>query len=219
LNLVATNGITTLNKTNYTVTAAKVAGVSTYTVTLNVPVTSTTGVYAITATVLDRSGNISPVTSLGSFTIANEALATVELQGFLGASRNVTFVATDLAGAVLSTWTKSVTNFAAGVGSIFLENVPAGTTSISAKTAWTLRSKKSATFSPEGVGAISLTGADQLPGGDLNGDNVINTIDYGVLRYYWTSPDPTADITGNGVVTLPDYAVMSSNFYTIGDDL
>ena len=38
---------------------------------------------------------------------------------------------------------------------------------------------------PEGSGRGSLTGTDKLPGGDLNGDNVVNTLDYSILRYHW----------------------------------
>jgi hypothetical protein len=68
------------------------------------------------------------------------------------------------------------------------------------------------------VGAVSLTGADLLPGGDISGDNVVNTLDYSRLRYYWHSTtDTTADIDGNGTVTTNDYSLLKSNFYTVGD--
>ncbi|MBN8456717.1 MAG: hypothetical protein J0M04_02660 [Verrucomicrobia bacterium] len=218
--LSAGNGTTTLN--TYTVSAVEAAGVVNYTVTLDVPTTATNGTYAVTATVRDRSGNVSPVANLGSFKIASEALATVELQSFVGGVRTVEFTATNALGAVLGSWTKSVT-FTGAQGTVPLENVPTGTAAISAKTAWNLRSKKAVSFSPVGVGTLDLTGTDKLPGGDINGDNVVNTLDYSKLRYFWNT-DVTlntaasvADITGDGVININDYNQVKGNFYTTGD--
>jgi hypothetical protein len=215
--LTADNGVTLLNSSNYSVSASESLGVVTYTVTLTVPVTATTGTYAVQATVLDRSGNQSPVALLGSFVIANEAIATVELQSFGATTRDVTFVATNGGGSVLATWTKTITNFSGGIGSVALENVPAGTAAISAKTAWTLRSKVPASFSLQGVGAVSLTGVDLLKAGDLTGDNVVNTLDYSVLRFNWLTMNAVADITGDGLVQAGDYNPLQANFYTVGD--
>lgn len=212
--LSATDGTTTLN--SYTVAAVEVAGGVAYTVDLAVPPTATNGTYAVTATVRDRSGNVSPTAVLGSFKIASEALATVELQSFAGGVRTVEFTATNTLGAVLGTWTKNVT-FDGAQGVVPLENVPTGTAAISAKTAWNLRSKKSVSFSPVGVGAVGLTGNDKLPGGDLNGDNVVNTLDYSKLRYYWGTDSMIADITGDEMVNTNDYNLVRGNFYTAGD--
>jgi hypothetical protein len=216
--LTATNGTTSLA---YTVTAIGTTTV-TYTVTFTVPLTATNGIYNVSAQVRDRSGNVSALANLGSFQIANEVLAAVQLQGFDATSRVVTFAAT---GGTLKTWTKTVTLTPGGsgaAGSVPLEDVPAGTTAISAKTAWNLRSKLNVTWlSNTSVGAVALTGTDMLPGGDLNGDNVANTRDYAVLRYYWglnTSEALTAaDIDGNGQVTTDDYDMLNFNFYAIGD--
>lgn len=215
--LTADNGVTLLNSSNYTVSASESLGVVTYTVTLTVPVTATTGTYAIQATVLDRSGNESAEAALGSFVVANEAIATVQLQSFVATTRDVTFVATNGGGSVLATWTKTITNFSGGIGSVALEDVPAGTAAISAKTAWTLRSKVPASFSPEGVGAVSLTGGDLLKAGDLTGDNVVNTLDYSVLRFNWLTLNAVADITGDGSVQAGDYNPLQANFYTVGE--
>lgn len=215
--LTADNGVTLLNSSNYSVSASESLGVVTYTVVLTVPVTATTGTYTVEATVLDRSGNPSTDALLGSFVVANEAIATVELQSFTATTRDVTFLATNGGGSVLATWTKTITNFSGGIGSVALENVPAGTAAISAKTAWTLRSKVPASFSLEGVGAVSLTGGDLLKAGDLTGDNVVNTLDYSVLRFNWLTSNAVADITGNGVVNTGDYNPLQANFYTVGD--
>ena len=204
----------------YTVAASGTTTV-TYTVTFTVPLTATNGIYDVSATVRDRSGNVSALADLGSFQIANEVLAAVQLQGFDATSRVVTFAAT---GGTLKTWTKTVTLTTGGsgaAGSVPLEDVPAGTTAISAKTAWNLRSKLAVTINGVGVGAVALTGTDMLPGGDLNGDNVVNTRDYAVLRNYWgvdtAEARTAADIDGSGAVATDDYDMMNSNFYAIGD--
>ena len=213
LDLSASNGTTVLD--SWTVAAAEdtLTGVVTYTVTLAVPTDATNGLYTVTADIRDRSGNWSGATDLGDFEVANELLATVELEGFAGGGRVVTFVAT---GGTPKTWIKTVT-FTGTTGSVTLEDVPAGTTHVSAKTAWNLRSKVAVSFSPEGVGTANLTGTDRLPGGDLNGDNVVNTLDYSVLRYHWLAADPEADITGDADVTVGDYNLLKANFYTVGD--
>jgi parallel beta-helix repeat protein len=197
----------------YTVTTSETGGVVTYTVSFDIPTNTPTGTYAISATVQDRSGNVSAATPLGSFIIGNEALATVELEGFVGTTRDVTFVAT---GGITKTWTKPVT-FTSSVGTVVLDDVPAGTTAISAKTAWTLRSKVSASFTTEGVGSAVLTGADKLRAGDITGDNVINTFDYSVLRFNWLTPNTVSDIDGSGATSLSDYNLLKPNFYTIGE--
>jgi hypothetical protein len=106
-----------------------------------------------------------------------------------------------------------------GIGSVPLEDVTAGTTHISAKTAWNLRSKLPADFSGTGgVAVVNLTGTDMLPGGDLNGDNVVNLLDYSLLRYHWGSTtNAVADIDGNAVIFTGDYNLLKANFYTLGD--
>lgn len=213
--LTELSGPTSLTEgVDYTVSAADVAGVVTYTVTLDIPATTAPGTYTVSGTVQDRSGNVSAPTTLGSYIIANEALVEVELQGFTATTREVTFVAT---GGVSETWTKTITNFAGGIGSVILEDIPAGTTNISAKTDWNLRSKVAASFTPAGVGSASLTGGDLLPGGDINGDNVINTFDYSILRFNWLTNNAVSDITGDGATSGPDYNLLRTNFYTVGD--
>jgi hypothetical protein len=219
LTLSAYNGTTVLN--SWTVSAAVLPandplGVVTYTVTLAVPPTATNGLYTVTASVRDRSGNWSAATVLGDFQIATELLATVELEGFTGGPRDVVFTATDAGGATLASWTKSVV-FTGTTGSVNLEDVPAATAGLSAKTAWNLRSKVAPVFTPEGVGTAALTGGDKLPGGDLNGDNQVNTLDYSILRFHWLTASPAADITGDALTNLTDFNILQANFYSAGD--
>jgi hypothetical protein len=107
------------------------------------------------------------------------------------------------------------------VGTVPLEDVPVGTVAISAKTAWNLRSKKTVSFPLAGVGAVTLTGLDKLLGGDIYGDiygdNVVNPLDYSILRDNWLTTNAVADIDGNGDVMLQDYTILSKNFYKLGD--
>jgi len=210
----ATNGTTTLN--TFATSTSEAAGVVTYTVVLDIPTTATNGTYDVTATVTDRSGNVSALTDLGEFVLANELHTNIQLEGFTGGLRDVTFVATDSVGAVLTSWIKTV-SFTGDLGSVSLEGVPNGTTNLSAKTDWNLRSNIAVSFSGTGVGSANFTGADQLPGGDINGDNAVNTLDYSILRFNWLDTDPTADINGTGVVDLIDYNLLRLNFYTSGD--
>ncbi len=217
LSLVASDGVTVLDSSDYTVAATESLGTVTYTVTLVVPPAATTGEYDVTATVRDRSGNVSPLAALGSFNVANEVIATVQLEAFGGTTRAVTFVATDSSGVPIGTWSKTITDFSGGIGSVALENVPAGTVAISAKSTWTLRSKLPVTFSGTGVSSVALTGANMLDAGDLTGDNVVNTLDYSVLRFNWLTMNSVADISGDGVVNNGDFYPLQSNFYTVGD--
>lgn len=217
--LTANNGMgTILDSDDYTVSAVDSSGTVTYTVELDVPGTAGNGTYSIVASVRDRSGNFSAPEAIGSFQVANEVLATVELQGFVGAGpgslRDVVFVATG--GVSTKSWTKSV-SFTSSVGTVALDEVPAGTTGISAKSSWTVRSKKAVALSLTGTGVVSLTGTERLNGGDFNGDNVVNTLDYSILRFHWLTSNPTADVTGNGNVNSLDYNILTSNFYTVGD--
>lgn len=207
------NGTTTLGANDYTATATENQGVVTYVVNLTVPATASSGTYTITGSVIDRSGNSSGLATLGQFVTAPETLATVELEGFGDGSREVTFVAT---GGETKTWVKTVA-FTAGVGSASLDGVPVGTTAISAKTAWSLRKKAAVTFSQEGDGSALFTGLDKLKSGDLNGDNVINTLDYSMLRNHWFTANPVADLNGDGAVNNRDYLIMQENFYQVGD--
>jgi hypothetical protein len=57
----------------------------------------------------------------------------------------------------------------------------------------------------------------KLPGGDLNGDNQVNTLDYSILRFNWFTTNPVADITGDALTNLTDFNILKGNFYSAGD--
>ena len=58
----------------------------------------------------------------------------------------------------------------------------------------------------------------KLRGGDLNGSNAINILDFSVLKIHWYSTDPDADIDGSGSVSLNDFTIMKTNWFNKGDE-
>lgn len=188
-----------------------------------VPIAASTpnGLYDVVANVRDRSGNETS-TVLGAVEINTSAVdVSVELQGLVPGplSRDVTFVFTDAGGAVLETRTVSV-EFTNAIGSVTLAAVPAGATHLSAKADWNLRRRLPLAFDANGQAGVSFTAADLLPGGDLNGDNIIGTGDFGIIRFYFNQAGGAAlqaDITGSGTVGTADFGILRFNFNTIGD--
>jgi hypothetical protein len=87
---------------------------------------------------------------------------------------------------------------------------------ISAKTAWTRRKRLGVNFAANQATA-DFGGGDKPRGGDLNGSNAVETIDYAILRRFWLSSNPAAYIDGNGVVDASDYAILIADWLTRGD--
>ena len=156
----------------------------------------------------------------------------VQLEGFIGTgagvnhSRLVTFVATTNA-TVLKTWNLTLTNVSGDTFSYTLTDVPAGTTGISAKTAWNLREKlavvldingqAAANFVSDGIFGWSDATDHYLRGGDYTGDNLIQFLDYTVLGNNFFTFNAVADITGDGQVDYDDYFILYLNWFTAGD--
>lgn len=176
------------------------------------------GTYDVNGLAMDRSGNLA-VLPIGAVEILkNRITVSVAPQGLVSTpvTRDVVFVATGAGGTVLATWTVPL-DFTGGLGSTVLEEVPAGTVNLSAKMAWNLRRRLPAGLDPDGQGVVSFTGASLLRGGDLNGNNLINSADYNILSVSFPGINPTADITGNGVVNSGDYNILAVNWLTAGD--
>jgi hypothetical protein len=53
--------------------------------------------------------------------------------------------------------------------------------------------------------------------GDCNGDNVIDVVDFSVLRSLFASNHPQADFNGDGIVDILDYSLFRANFGNTGD--
>jgi len=74
-------------------------------------------------------------------------------------------------------------------------------------------------------GSDAIVGGDDTPGavngcdastsacqGDLNGDQVIDNADLGILLVKWAFPDPSADLDESGVVDGPDLGIILSRW-------
>jgi hypothetical protein len=183
-----------------------------------IALTTPNGTYDLVVTATDRSGNSSTATP-GTLEVGH-LTATIEVatQGLVATplTRDVTLVATDAGGAVLATTTVPV-DFLGGIGTAVWAGLPNGTAFLSAKTAWTLRRRLPCAFDPAHQALVSFTAAATLPGGDLNGNNLVNLADYNILNANWFTAAAEADITGNGQVNLVDYNILNGNWFTVGD--
>ena len=143
---------------------------------------------------------------------------TVAAQGLIAAplDRDVTFVATSASGTVLNTWTLPV-SFGAGQGVTSLEAIPDDTAFLSAKTPWTLRTRLAVSFDPGGDGSVSFTGSSRLRGGDFNGNNLVNLVDFNILQASFNATASVPDISGDGQVNLTDFNILNANWLVAGD--
>jgi hypothetical protein len=111
-----------------------------------------------------------------------------------------------------------VPTFDSSVASFTLTNVDglvAGANKLSAQTKWNLRSTVSFTDPTQ----VNFTGDDnKLLGGDLNGSNSINVLDYGTLKSCWYTTNPVGDINGDGKVDNTDYGIQKDNWFKTGDN-
>lgn len=188
--------------------------------------TTANGVATINAEVTDNSGNTASDTD--TFNInKNQITGTVEMDTLSGDAynfaRDVVFKATDAGDVVLKTWTvtvtftnNTVTKIASGTYTP-LTDVPDTTANLSAKTAWALRRRLESLSFPDGQATAAFTGANKLLGGDLNGTNTVNILDYAILKLNWVTPNAVADINGDGGVAMLDYSILVGNWFQRGD--
>jgi len=160
----------------------------------------------------------------------------VKLQAYLGNSRLVRFIASEVVGGVtnyLQTNDLSL-SFSGGEASYSLE-VPTNVTHVSAKTAWHLRKRLGVTFA-DGMATVNFSGSHWLLGGDLvtavgstniaDTDNLVNAVDLGLLLGYYLSPVGSdamirrADIDGDAamdMVNAVDLSILLGNYLLSGD--
>ena len=53
--------------------------------------------------------------------------------------------------------------------------------------------------------------------GDLNNDNIINSLDWSLMNTSWFSADPVSDINGDGIVNSVDFSFMNKNWNQVGE--
>ncbi len=204
-------------------------GSGTYYYTWSVPACAANGTWTVNVAASDTVQ-----TTNSSFTICvNKTQITGQLQldRFVGATRDVVFVATTNWGVtnytVLKTWTNTLSfsgshptgggDVVGGTATYTLTGVPTGANGLSAKTAWNLRRKLSLTVDGCSQAVADFTGDNQLNGGDMNGDNCVRLSDYLILGDNWLSFNPVADLNGNSQVDFYDYMILYLNYYTTGD--
>ena len=134
----------------------------------------------------------------------------VELNARTSQNRVVRFKATGAFGNVLKTWDLPL-DFAGGVATYILTNVPLDTTRLSAKSASSLRTRLGVTFT-NGLATVDFTGASTLRAGDLDGSGTVDAGDYSRLASAWYTSDPIADLDGSGRVDLDDYFLLASHW-------
>ena len=176
----------------------------------------------VNACVLDNAGNSGCAQQ--HFVInKSEITVNVELQALnppaSGCTRCVTFVATDSAGGKLQPpWTLCLV-FPQHVDTLpyRLTGVPKATAHLSAKTDWNLRRTLDVVLDANGQATVNFTGLSKLLGGDINGDNVVDILDYGLMKKGWFSSDAKADCDCSKYVNLGDYAIIRLNMFKRGD--
>jgi|GEM_PF-2063675 len=175
----------------------------------------TNGSHTVYVKATDIAGN-ETVQSTAFAVNKNEVSGVIGLQGLTSAplDRSVVFV---LNGSTTKTLTLSFIN---GMSSYSITDVP-DLTSISAKTAWSLRRNISVSAT-DGQYIADFAGSNVVLGGDLTGDNLVNALDYSALRAAWgTAPSvpgyAAGDINGDGATDNADYLIQKANWYKKGD--
>jgi hypothetical protein len=180
---------------------------------------SAVGTYAVVGTISDNnyqgssSGTLEIVLGIGT------ATGSIELSGFAGSSAVVTFIATG--GPTTNTWQQTLTG--SSPFSFSLSSIPPGTTHLSAKVHFYLRRRVDVTFDNNNNAVVDFTSGNSaaLMGGDLNDDNVVNALDYAIIRANWMKSTPealaAADIDGDGSVGPSDYTLLQESWYAQGD--
>ena len=187
--------------------------------TVTVDSATKNGTYTIMITAVDKAGNSTVVT--GTLCVnKNQVAGEIELDSLnppAGITRTATFVAT---GGVQKSWNVDLDfDPGADTAAFTLTDVPDGSTHLSAKTDWNLRSKVVLGGGGDNQWTADLTGGNKLLGGDLNGSNAINILDFAVLRTHWYTTDTEADIDGSGQVNLTDFGILRINWFKKGDSL
>jgi len=195
-------------------------GTFNYTWTVNA--NTCNGAAGVSAQVTDNAGNTANAAPKNLNVNKNQIGGTVGVSTLSGASygftREVVFKVTDAGGTVLKAWTEAIsfTNDPAtriASGSYTLTDVPDAAVRLSVKTAWSLRERQTVLFDGEMQATINFT----LRGGDIDGSNSVNTLDFSVMKANWFSANGVADINGDGSVQLLDYAIMKASFFEQGE--
>jgi hypothetical protein len=119
----------------------------------------------------------------------------------------------------LQTNTVTLTNVSGAIFAYVLTGVPANVNGLSAKTAWNLRRKLPVALDNNNQAVVNFTTTSYfLLGGDITGDNLVNTPDYGLIRFHFGLTNyPLGDINGDGIINTLDYGLLRLEFGKRGD--
>jgi hypothetical protein len=101
---------------------------------------------------------------------------------------------------------------AAGSGQITISGAPAGTYDFQLKVPNFLSTKLTSVAL---VSPLTLNFGLQKSG-DLNNDNIVNTVDFATLSAKWSQSDPVSDINQDGIVNTVDFALLNANWLIQG---
>lgn len=205
--LKATNPVTVTIEGGVAVGAVSEPTPGVFTCAAVIETTTTNGSHKITVTVTDKADNVTTLTDW-IYVNKNKITGQVQLEGFVGGTRAVSFSINGTAPVA-----KTLT-FTGDTAPYVLTDVPDVVTTLSAKTAWNLRQRLSFSLDTDGQATDKNF---TLLGGDLNGSNTTNILDYAILKANYLTANPVADITGNGMVNTLDYAILQKNFFKAGD--
>jgi hypothetical protein len=63
------------------------------------------------------------------------------------------------------------------------------------------------------AGAYEFAGTTPTPLiGDINGDRIVNSLDYSLLKLRWLTSDQSADLNDDGIVNSIDYSLLKQNW-------
>ena len=201
-----------LDDGDYATMPAKVGGdPEDYEMEYTIDASWTNGTHTVTIKATDGAGNSTTTDAVEFKVNKNTVSGFVGLQNFTWVLKN-----RDVAFGLNGTTVRIVTlSFINGISAYTLTDVP-DMTSISAKTAWSLRKLITGLSAPDGQYEANFTGSNTVLGGDLNGDNVVNALDYSILRGAWGTGS-AGDINGDGYTDNADYLIMKANWYRKGD--
>jgi hypothetical protein len=58
----------------------------------------------------------------------------------------------------------------------------------------------------------------QLKTGDINQDNIVNSIDFSTLNANWFTAASSPDLNSDGIVNSLDFSLMNRNWFSRGDE-
>jgi hypothetical protein len=166
--------------------------------------------YYFSVTAYDTSGNESAFSSQVSKNISASTtpkIITIDLQGPSSDAASGTLEVLDSAKALLKSY--PFTTNSAGQTTINIDTAP-GTLYFKLKAAPYLTRLISGNIN------TTLT-FPQLKTGDINQDNIINSIDFSILNANWFTSNASSDLNRDGVVNSIDFSLLNGNWFQTGE--